>query len=73
MNELKVNGTQKFMGFDIPVIEGGFGENCKTLLRTCWLLVREVLEFILNFYKICRGFVSVLSKMHKGYTDGSQR
>ena len=31
MNELKVNGTQKFMGFDIPVIEGGFGENCKVV------------------------------------------
>ena len=32
MNELKVNGTQKFMGIDIPVIEGGFGENQKVIL-----------------------------------------
>ena len=23
MNELKVNGTQKFMGIDIPIVEGG--------------------------------------------------
>lgn len=27
MNELKMNGTQNFMGIEIPVIEGGFGEN----------------------------------------------
>lgn len=26
-NELKVNGKQSFMGIDIPIIEGGFGEN----------------------------------------------
>ena len=31
-NELKINGTQKFMGIDIPVIEGGFGENQKVIL-----------------------------------------
>lgn len=31
-NELKLNGTQKFMGIDIPVIEGGFGENQKVIL-----------------------------------------
>ena len=30
-NELKLNGTQKFMGIDIPVIEGGFGENCRVI------------------------------------------
>ena len=29
MNELKVNGTQKFMGIDIPIIEGGFGNSCR--------------------------------------------
>lgn len=32
MNELKVNGTQKFMGIDIPIVEGGFGENQKVIL-----------------------------------------
>lgn len=32
MNELKINGTQNFMGIYIPVIEGGFGKNQKTLL-----------------------------------------
>lgn len=29
MNELIVKGTQNFMGKEIPVIEGGFGVNCK--------------------------------------------
>lgn len=27
MKELKVNGKQNFMGIDIPIIEGGFGED----------------------------------------------
>lgn len=31
MNELKINGIQKFMGINIPVIEGGFGENCRVV------------------------------------------
>lgn len=26
MNEIIINGTQNFMGIDIPIIEGGFGE-----------------------------------------------
>ncbi len=30
-NKLIINGNQKFMGIDIPVIEGGFGENCKCI------------------------------------------
>lgn len=30
-NELRVNGTQNFMGIDIPVVEGGFGENCRVV------------------------------------------
>ena len=29
MNELKINGTQDFMGINIPIITGGFGEKCK--------------------------------------------
>ena len=32
MNELKVNGTQSFMGKEIPVVEGGFGESKKCML-----------------------------------------
>lgn len=32
MNELRVNGTQSFMGKEIPVVEGGFGENQKVML-----------------------------------------
>jgi len=27
MNKIKVNGTQEFMGINIPIIEGGFGED----------------------------------------------
>ena len=32
MNELKVNGTQKFMEIDIPIVEGGFGKDQKVIL-----------------------------------------
>ena len=32
MNNLKVQGTQNFMGVEIPVVEGGFGEGQKVLL-----------------------------------------
>lgn len=32
MNELKVNGTQRFMGIDIPIVEGGFGKDQKVIL-----------------------------------------
>jgi len=32
-NELaRVNGKQEFMGKEIPIIEGGFGENCRCVL-----------------------------------------
>jgi len=33
MKELKVNGKQNFMGIDIPIIEGGFGENKRATLE----------------------------------------
>ena len=32
MQELKINGTQEFMGMEVPIIYGGFGENCKDVL-----------------------------------------
>ena len=32
VENLRVKGTQKFMGKEIPVIEGGFGENKKVIL-----------------------------------------
>ena len=32
MNKLKINGTQDFMGKEIPIIEGGFGEGKKVVL-----------------------------------------
>lgn len=31
INELKINGKQNFMGIEIPVIEGGFGKNCRVV------------------------------------------
>lgn len=31
MNKIKINGTQNFMGIDIPIVEGGFGENCRVV------------------------------------------
>ena len=32
MQELKINGTQEFMGMEVPIIYGGFGANCKDVL-----------------------------------------
>ena len=32
MKELQVKGTQNFLGFNIPIIEGGFDENQKVIL-----------------------------------------
>ena len=32
MNKLKINGIQEFMGINIPVIEGGFGEGYKCII-----------------------------------------
>lgn len=31
-NKIQVTGKQTFMGMEIPVIEGGFGEGCKVIL-----------------------------------------
>ena len=31
MNEIKVTGKQEFMGLDIPVVLGGFGEGKKCI------------------------------------------
>ena len=32
MKELQIKGTQNFLGVNIPIIEGGFGENQKVIL-----------------------------------------
>lgn len=42
MNEIKINGTQKFMGIDIPIVEGGFGENCKVILTKTIAKIHEM-------------------------------
>ena len=42
MNELKVKGTQDFMGKEIPVVEGGFGEGQKVILAKTIAKIHEV-------------------------------
>ena len=42
MNELKINGTQEFMGMSIPIITGGFGEKCKTVLAKTVAEIHDV-------------------------------
>lgn len=42
MNTIKVNGTQNFMGIDIPIVEGGFGENCKVLFTKTIAEIHEM-------------------------------
>ncbi len=42
MKELKVNGTQEFMGKEIKVIEGGFGEDCKVVTTLQLSTIHEV-------------------------------
>lgn len=41
-NEVKLNGTQIFMGREIPVIEGGFGEGCKCIADKTISEIHEV-------------------------------
>lgn len=53
MNELQVKGTQSFMGKEIPVMEGGFGENqkvmlAKTIAEIHEMELREVNQLINN-------------------------
>lgn len=53
MNELQVRGTQSFMGKEIPVIEGGFGDNqkvmlAKTIAEIHGMELREVNQLINN-------------------------
>ena len=42
MNELKVKGTQDFMGKEIPIVEGGFGESQKVILAKTIAKIHEV-------------------------------
>lgn len=42
MNTIKVNGIQNFMGIDIPIVEGGFGENCKVLFTKTIAEIHEM-------------------------------
>lgn len=42
MMELQVKGTQSFMGKEIPVIEGGFGEGKKVILAKTIAEIHDV-------------------------------
>lgn len=74
MNELKVNGTQKFMGINIPVIEGGFGENkrivtAKTVAEIHGVETKEVTKSINRLVEKKRlkenvDYVDVLSQVN---------
>lgn len=48
MSNITVNGTQKFMGIDIPVIEGGFGENQKCVLAKTVAEIHKVELKVIN-------------------------
>lgn len=41
-NEIIVKGVQNFMGIEVPVIEGGFGENCKVILAKTVAEIHEM-------------------------------
>ena len=38
-NKLIVKGKQEFLGKEIPIIEGGFGENKKVILENTIILL----------------------------------
>ena len=42
MKELKIKGTQNFLGVNIPIIEGGFGENQKVILAKTVAEIHDV-------------------------------
>lgn len=42
MNNIIINGTQSFMGKEIPVIEGGFGEGKKVILAKTIAEIHEM-------------------------------
>lgn len=42
MNNLVIRGKQEFLGMDIPVIEGGFGEGKKVILAKTVAEIHEV-------------------------------
>ena len=42
MKELKIKGTQNFLGFNIPIIEGGFGGNQKVILAKTVAEIHEL-------------------------------
>lgn len=42
MKELQIKGTQNFLGVNIPIIEGGFGENQKVILAKTVAEIHEI-------------------------------
>lgn len=65
-NKIIVRGTQEFMGIEIPVIEGGFGEGCKVILAKTVAEIHEVEtkrinELINNNIKRFKDYVDIIN------------
>jgi mannitol/fructose-specific phosphotransferase system IIA component len=57
MKELMVKGTQTFLGKEIPVIEGGFGEDQKVILvKTVAEIHDEEVKRINQIIITCSGY-----------------
>ena len=58
-NELKLNGTQKFMGIDIPVIEGGNTLNEAYIGDGVHITIDELAQIAYNTVKIKHNFLII--------------
>lgn len=70
-NEIKLNGTQEFMGKEIPVVYGGFGDNCKVILAKTiaeihGMLVGEINRNINNNIKRFKDGVDIVDLKQMG-------
>lgn len=88
MNKLKINGTQKFMDIDIPIIEGGFGNGHKCVLASTVADIHNVklkeinklingnldeFEFNVDIIDLCRENFKVLAKNLGFITSNGQK
>ena len=69
--DIKLNGTQEFMGKEIPVVYGGFGDNCKVILAKTiaeihGILVGEINRNITNNIKRFKDGVDIVDLKQMG-------
>lgn len=74
LNELIVKGTQKFLGKEIPVIEGGFGEGkkvilAKTVAEIHGIKVKEINKLINNNIKEFKFGIDILDLKTGSYEE----